>query len=256
MIPALYNLDHSFYIKRLSSILYIAMMITRLTLYLNKILLPSSNTQKKKRAFLNPKSLKTPTPINLSLNPLSLSLSLSIFPSQKTMSYCHKEMVEICKKREGFSADAYYLKAIFLASMGGTRCLVQYQTRFEEDRARLKTELVKEEDVRPLPPPPASSTTSHTSNYVVSQKVDAYGDGAWWVGRVSRMDDHYCHVRLDINGSELKVPFFRIRDHVEWRHGHWVPSAPSRAYVHLPPSPLSFFLSFYTHLLLQIYYLQ
>ncbi|PON73794.1 hypothetical protein TorRG33x02_248460 [Trema orientale] len=84
-----------------------------------------------------------------------------------------------------------------------------------------------EELVRPPPP----TVTGH-SNYAVSQKVDAYEDGAWWVGRVSRIDGEdclHCHVRLDISGNELNVPFYRLRHHLDWRDGHWVPPAPSRA---------------------------
>ncbi|XP_062094386.1 DUF724 domain-containing protein 3-like [Humulus lupulus] len=163
------------------------------------------------------------------------------------MPFKHKEMVEICKKREGFSADAYYLQATFLSPMppesSSRRCLVQHHTLLKEDEAAAaaavatqskygcKVGPVEEELVRPIPP--RELALPFRSNYAVLQKVDAYDNGAWWVGRVLGENDDGCYyvVRLDIDGFDVSVPFFLLRNHLQWRDGEWFHPPPSRRYV-------------------------
>ncbi|EXB94629.1 hypothetical protein L484_005786 [Morus notabilis] len=158
------------------------------------------------------------------------------------MPFRHKETVEVCHRRTGFVADAYYLRATFMAAMGGTHSLVQYETRYtDEAMTTLKTEIVDDDFLRPVPPSPSNRT-----DYAVSQKVDAYDDGAWWVGRISAVHDNQSpaeapelSVRLDTNGGVYRFPFFRLRNHLDWRNGEWVQPGPSRAYVTLKRLPLS-----------------
>ncbi|GMN43555.1 hypothetical protein TIFTF001_012770 [Ficus carica] len=146
------------------------------------------------------------------------------------MSFRRNETVEVCQKQAaGFMADGCYLQATFMATIGGTHCLVQYQTRYSDDSKKtLKSEVVHADVVRPVPPSPSNRT-----DYAVSQKVDAYDGGGWWVGRISAVegdaDAPEFTVRLDATGNRFKFPFFRLRNHLDWRGGEWVQPAPSRA---------------------------
>lgn len=128
----------------------------------------------------------------------------------KTMSYAHKETVEICKKQEGLVSS--YYTATVLAAIARTKYLVRYETRFSEDRTRLLVESVDEADIRPLPPP----------NLEVAEKVDAYVNDAWWIGKIVRKVDPNYYVKLDSTGTVVHCPFYKVRVHLEWEHGKWV----------------------------------
>ncbi|KAK9267202.1 hypothetical protein L1049_009622 [Liquidambar formosana] len=130
------------------------------------------------------------------------------------MAFRYKETVEICSKEERFLGS--YYAATLLAAVGRTRYLVRYNTRFTDDKQRLLTAAVDAADIRPFPP------EIPFRSFAVSDQVDAYVDGAWWVGEVVQKVDPNYHVRLDINGSVLHLPFYRVRIHLEWEDGNWV----------------------------------
>ena len=130
------------------------------------------------------------------------------------MSFDCNQAVEICKKEEAF-LESYY-PATVLAAIGPTRYLVRYETRCSEDQTRLLTEVVKQVDIRPTPP--ASSYT----NYKVNDRVDAYINGCWWVGSVTRKVDPNYDIKLECNGNEVHCGFYRVRIHFDWEDGKWV----------------------------------
>ncbi|KAJ4703647.1 Agenet domain-containing protein [Melia azedarach] len=126
------------------------------------------------------------------------------------MPFAHKETVEVCKKQEGFVSS--YYTATVLAAIGRTKYLVRYETRFSEDRTRLLTEPVEESDIRPLPPP----------HLEVAEKVDAYVNDGWFVGKIVRKVDPNYYVKLDSTGNVVHCPFYKVRIHLEWEDGKWV----------------------------------
>ncbi|XP_057949362.1 protein AGENET DOMAIN (AGD)-CONTAINING P1-like [Malania oleifera] len=129
------------------------------------------------------------------------------------MSFRYKEAVEICSKQE-----VSYYAANILAAVGKTRFLVQYKTRYAVDtsKTRLLIEMVEANDIRPVPP------EIPDSDFSVADRVDAYLDNAWRVGKVSRKVDPNYYVRLDSTGDEFHCPFYRVRPHFDWEHGKWV----------------------------------
>ncbi|OMO65365.1 hypothetical protein COLO4_31300 [Corchorus olitorius] len=125
----------------------------------------------------------------------------------------HKDLVEICKKEEGF--QGIYYNATLLAAIGRNKYLVRYDTRFSDDGTRYLTEAVEAEEVRPLFP-----KISYT-NFVVSDRVEAYVNFAWRVGTVTRKVDPNYYVKLDCNGNEEHCAFYKVRLHLEWENGRW-----------------------------------
>ncbi|KAK9223926.1 hypothetical protein WN944_012375 [Citrus x changshan-huyou] len=179
--------------------------INRMSLKLRSPKAKRSEISKEKLSF---KPLKKPHNENRNFTDDCLShLKLKRI---KTMSYAHKETVEICKKQEGLVSS--YYTATVLAAIARTKYLVRYETRFSEDRTRLLVESVDEADIRPLPPP----------NLEVSEKVDAYVNDAWWVGKIVRKVDPNYYVKLDSTGTVVHCPFYKVRVHLEWEHGKWV----------------------------------
>ncbi|XWS18500.1 hypothetical protein CRYUN_Cryun32bG0049200 [Craigia yunnanensis] len=129
------------------------------------------------------------------------------------MAFKHKDPVEICKKEEGFSG--IYYNATLLAAIGRNKYLVRYDARFTEDGLRYLTEAVDSDEVRP--PPPQISYT----NFVVSDRVDAYVHLAWRVGTVTRKVYPNYYVKLDCNGNEEHCAFYKVRLHLEWQNERW-----------------------------------
>ena len=143
-----------------------------------------------------------------SLKPFSLS--------QNIMAFRYQERVEICKKQEGF-LGSYYC-ATLLAAVGINRYIVRYENRWVQGGARQMTEVLDADEVRPQPP------TISCTNFSVSDKVDAYVNYAWWVGKVTRKIEPirtYC-VSLDNGGIEVQVPPSKMRIHLDWEDGRWV----------------------------------
>ncbi|GAV60619.1 Agenet domain-containing protein [Cephalotus follicularis] len=130
------------------------------------------------------------------------------------MSFSYKEPVEICHKQEGLLVK--YYRATLLAAIGRNRYLVRYETRLNHSGTRLLTEPVDAEQVRPLPPP------GPYINFIISDRVDAYINNAWWVGKIARKVDPNYYVRLDYNGNEVHCAYYRVRLHLDWVDDKWV----------------------------------
>ncbi|EEF39879.1 protein AGENET DOMAIN (AGD)-CONTAINING P1 [Ricinus communis] len=127
------------------------------------------------------------------------------------------QVVEICKKEEGFLGS--YYPATVLAAIGLTRYLVRYETRYNEAKTRLLTEVVKPEDIRPAPP------TSTYTNYKVNDRVDAYINDSWWVGSIVRVVDPNYYLKLECNENEVHCGFYNARIHFDWEDDKWVYNA-------------------------------
>ncbi|KAK8297111.1 protein AGENET DOMAIN (AGD)-CONTAINING P1 isoform X1 [Gossypium raimondii] len=133
------------------------------------------------------------------------------------MAFKLNDLVEICKKEEGFSG--VYYTAILLAAVGRKRYLVRYENRFNEDGSRFLTEAVDSDEIRPSPPQPSGY------NFAMAERVEAFVDFAWRVGTVIRKVDPNYYVKLDCNGKEHHCPFFKVRRHLEWQNGTWLSPA-------------------------------
>ncbi|GMH27119.1 hypothetical protein Nepgr_028962 [Nepenthes gracilis] len=130
------------------------------------------------------------------------------------MGFRYKEAVEICSRKRGI-LDSYY-PATVLAAVGKNRYIVEYQTRYSDDKTRLLTAVVDGSEIRPSPP------SIPVSNFAESDLVDAYLNGAWWTGRIARKVDPNYYVRLDCDGTEAHCAFYRVRLHLEWEGGEWL----------------------------------
>ncbi|CAI0444805.1 unnamed protein product [Linum tenue] len=78
-------------------------------------------------------------------------------------------------------------------------------------------EAVDPDEMRPLPP------QFSYENRKLNDRVDAFIDGAWRVGRVTRFVDPNFYVRLDHDARRVEhhCPFYKVRLHLEWRNEQW-----------------------------------
>ncbi|GAB4831408.1 hypothetical protein Ancab_005419 [Ancistrocladus abbreviatus] len=130
------------------------------------------------------------------------------------MGFRYEEEIEICSKKDG-NLVAYY-PATILAAVGKNRYIVEYKTRFNDEKTRFLTAIIDREDIRPSPP------SIQVNDFVESDRVDAYLNGAWWVGKIVRKVDPNYYVRLDRDGSEAHSAFYKVRLHLDWEDGNWV----------------------------------
>ncbi|CAL5412351.1 unnamed protein product [Camellia sinensis] len=128
--------------------------------------------------------------------------------------YRPNQPIEVRGKQEGFFGSHY--PATLLAAIGRNHFLVRYQTRCTEARTRLLIESVDASQIRPVPP------DLQISNFNAGDRVEAFVNGGWWVGRIARKIDPNYYVRLDSTGNEVHCAFYRVRIHLEWEDGNWV----------------------------------
>nr|XP_011458580.1 PREDICTED: uncharacterized protein LOC105349752 [Fragaria vesca subsp. vesca] len=139
------------------------------------------------------------------------------------MNVCSKstfqigDEVEVCCNAEGFLGS--YWKATIVADMG-TNYLVEYEDFVDEDQSTPLQETVIAKDVRPIPPVIMPSKYSSLEGY----KVDVLINDGWWVGTISwRQDSDHYFVFFETTGTENAYPLSKLRFHMEWLNGIWVP---------------------------------
>ncbi|KAA8526761.1 hypothetical protein F0562_009010 [Nyssa sinensis] len=124
--------------------------------------------------------------------------------------------VEICSREDGFLGS--YFVAKVLARVGKGKFMVEYLTLLDDDEKELLKEEVEAADVRPVPP------HIRVSGFDVLDKVDAYDNDGWWVGRITGRDASNYYVYFDSSGDEFAYPISRLRVHQEYENGQWVSS--------------------------------
>lgn len=123
--------------------------------------------------------------------------------------------VEVCLKEEGFQGSYYEAKVV--QKVGRTKLLVEYKSLLSDyDGVRPLREIVEAADARPVPPAISSSC------FQVLDKVDAFDNDGWWVGRITgRCEDGKYNVYFESSGDELAYPVDRLRVHQEWEDSNW-----------------------------------
>ncbi|XP_057952165.1 protein AGENET DOMAIN (AGD)-CONTAINING P1 [Malania oleifera] len=125
--------------------------------------------------------------------------------------------VEVCGKEDGFLGS--YFVAKVMRRVGKKKLTVEYLTLLSDGEAgQPLREVVDAADVRPLPP------QIPVMGFDVLDKVDAFDNDGWWVGRVTGRDFSTYSVYFDSSGDEIAYPISRLRLHQEWENGRWVPS--------------------------------
>ena len=106
-----------------------------------------------------------------------------------------------------------------MGKVGRNKIMVEYKTLVsEDDPQRPLREAVEASDVRPVPP------VVPVSGFEVLEKVDAFDNDGWWVGRISGRceDGRRYFVYFESSGDEIAYPIHRIRVHQEWEDGQWL----------------------------------
>ncbi|KAI3891644.1 hypothetical protein MKX03_008833 [Papaver bracteatum] len=132
------------------------------------------------------------------------------------MDFKRGDRVEISSKEEGFVGS--YYSATILAKLAPTNELwVEYETLCqEEDEKKLLREIVDVKNVRPFPP------EVKLSEYSLLDKVDAYDNDGWWVGRISAvLDDSMYYVYFESSRDEIAYSADKLRIHQEFDKGKW-----------------------------------
>ncbi|RZC75602.1 hypothetical protein C5167_051086 [Papaver somniferum] len=121
------------------------------------------------------------------------------------MDFKRVDRVEVSSKEEGFVGS--YYSATILAKLAPTNELwVEYET------------LCQEEDETKLPFLPEIKL----SEYSLLDKVDAYDNDGWWIGRISAvLDDSMYYVYFENSRDEIAYPVDKLRIHQEFDNGKW-----------------------------------
>uniref|UniRef100_A0A5B7BPI8 Agenet domain-containing protein n=1 Tax=Davidia involucrata TaxID=16924 RepID=A0A5B7BPI8_DAVIN len=137
--------------------------------------------------------------------------------------------VEICSREDGFLGSYYVAKVV--GRVGKGKLMVEYLSLLDDDGKELLKEEVEVAEVRPVPP---LIRVSASAGFNVLDKVDAFDNDGWWVGRVTgRRDASNYYVYFDSSGDEFTYPISRLRLHQEYENGHWVPSNSHQKGVNL-----------------------
>ncbi|KAK6919180.1 Agenet-like domain [Dillenia turbinata] len=133
------------------------------------------------------------------------------------------DLVEVCSKEEGFVGS--YYAAVVVAEVGNNSYIVEYKTLVTDDETRPLREIVSACEVRPNPP------EIKAKGYSILEKVDAYDNDGWWVGKITGRTESGYYVYFKTTGDEILYPFSRLRLHQEWFDATWVVSNSSKKKV-------------------------
>ncbi|KAE8717313.1 Detected protein of confused Function [Hibiscus syriacus] len=97
--------------------------------------------------------------------------------------YSKGDKVEVCSKEEGF-LGSYYEAKVMSSFNNNTRYEVRYKNLVEEeDQTQPLIEVVRDDEVRPMPPPLIVNRASRVFNYL--ERVDAFDNDGWWAGTIT-----------------------------------------------------------------------
>ncbi|CAI9088797.1 OLC1v1023233C1 [Oldenlandia corymbosa var. corymbosa] len=129
------------------------------------------------------------------------------------------DWVEVFSDEDGFLGS--YYEARVLEKLGDAKFLVEYKNLVtEEDETVRLQEEVKASRMRPKPP------AIRVPGYDVLDKVDAFDNDGWWVGRITGQDARNKYsVYFESSGDEIVYSVDRLRPHLEYENGKWIRSA-------------------------------
>ncbi|KAL3503127.1 hypothetical protein ACH5RR_037576 [Cinchona calisaya] len=125
------------------------------------------------------------------------------------------DSVEICNNEDGLFGSYYEAKII--TKKGKNKFLVEYKTLVkQEGETELLKEVVEASKVRPSPP------QLSVPEFYVLDKVDAFDNDGWWVGKITGRTSHEYYVYFESSGEEFLYPFGSLRLHQEYENGQWI----------------------------------
>jgi hypothetical protein len=89
----------------------------------------------------------------------------------------------------------------------------------EEDTSKLLIEIVSADEVRPVP-----LRFKFGSGFSMFDKVDAFDNDGWWVGKVTVQRGPLYFVFSETTGDEIAYHVSRLSIHLDWVNGEWVSS--------------------------------
>ncbi|GAV77414.1 Agenet domain-containing protein [Cephalotus follicularis] len=131
------------------------------------------------------------------------------------MAFKSGDQVEVCSKEDGFLGS--YYTATVVSQIGTSSYAVQYKNLVEEDECTPLTEVVKADELRPMPPKPP-----FVSSFCYLDMVDAFDNDGWWVGKITRKKGCNYYVYFDTTRDEIAYHVSRLRFHQDWFNGNWI----------------------------------
>ncbi|WRX23373.1 Agenet-like domain - like 7 [Theobroma cacao] len=117
---------------------------------------------------------------------------------------------------------AHTTKPHVISRLKGSHYKVQYKDLVEEeDHSRPLVEIVTADEVRPLAP---KQTGGATRFFSYLQRVNAFDNDGWWVGRITGRQGLKYWVYFPTTGDDIAYPVSQLRNNVEWCDGNWVSS--------------------------------
>ncbi|XP_015880840.2 protein AGENET DOMAIN (AGD)-CONTAINING P1 [Ziziphus jujuba] len=136
------------------------------------------------------------------------------------MAFTRGEEVEVCSKEDGFLGS--YYAATIVSRLDNGMYIVKYKDLLENDESRPLVETVFKHEVRPVPPEIVSAAA-----FAYLDKVDAFANDGWWVGKITAKQGSDYYVYFETTGDEIAYPVSHLRFHLDWRFGKWISSKKS-----------------------------
>ena len=132
--------------------------------------------------------------------------------------FAEGDLVEICGKEDGFIGS--YFEAKVLSKLPhGSFYKVEYKNLITEgENPRPLIETISTDEIRPMPP-----KLSQPSTFSLHEKVDAFDLDGWWVGDIIGQDGNTYYVNFPRTKNLCEYPLERLRKHLEFVDGEWVP---------------------------------
>lgn len=130
------------------------------------------------------------------------------------MEFGSGDIVEVCSKEEGFQGS--YYRATIMKKLDANSYQVKYRRLVEEDGSTPLTETVRVDEVRPVP-----TKVGVKGGFRLYDKVDAFDNDGWWVGKITGKRGSTYYVYFD--SCKVEQPFDKnmLRVHQDWVNGHW-----------------------------------
>ncbi|KAF9609632.1 hypothetical protein IFM89_017771 [Coptis chinensis] len=129
------------------------------------------------------------------------------------MAFKRGDLVEVHSKEEGYVGS--YYAAIVVMRLDRNQYVVEYKTLVTDDEKHQLQEIVHASEIRPTPP------EVKVCDFRPLDKVDAYDNEGWWVGRIVGRTSNQYHVYFQSSDEKLAYPVDRLRVHQEWKNGMW-----------------------------------
>ncbi|XP_015886968.2 protein AGENET DOMAIN (AGD)-CONTAINING P1 [Ziziphus jujuba] len=136
------------------------------------------------------------------------------------MAFGIGEEVEVCSREDGF-LGSYYAATVVAHLENMNMYIVQYKELLKNDESGPLIERVLKNEVRPVPLEMVATDFSYLD------KVDAYDNDGWWVGKITGKEGSNYNVYFETTGEEIAYPVSRLRFHLDWCSGKWVSTKKS-----------------------------